>query len=309
MDKLFIGVDLSLNSTGICFRYMGICSYMSILNKFLFTSVEDMEHSELLDKNDVLRSVYMIPNVDIHLIDRKPVLKSNSFESNQRIQIANSIMYSELIYDKIREHLKQFKHLSSDNIIISFESISYGSIGDNTIQIAEITSILKAKLIKYILSDNFDNYYSIPGPSIKAYIGHASFDKYKIFRRFVYNEKSDISLLYDEFFLQMCTEPEMYMTGKFVPLPSGKSATIDDIAITADGKGVIKSIDRKTATKNKVKIKTIKYSVLIKNETLKEYNSEDVSIEIPKFKIKSPINDMIDAYFISLYTNKIIFQK
>lgn len=303
MDKLIISLDISLNSTGVCFRYCGKSRFLNIASKYCFTSSLQKTKEEIMETNPILSSLDGVMSLDIILIDRQSVKKAESFTINQRILISNAMKYSSIVVNAIREiRNSEYRNVDSSNIEVAFESISFGSVGDNTVQLIEITTLIKEKLVKYILDGNVDNYTSLPGPSIKAFIGHGTFCKFKIFERFLSNFHKD-TIESNDLFTTLHVNPDIYKKGTYKPLKIGKSGVVDDICLV-NGVHIGKVVSKKTAKKDKEKITL--YQVLLHDGQMSEIEGKGLEIQTPDIDIKTPISDIIDAYFIALYMERVV---
>ena len=218
MDKLLIGIDLSMDSTGMCFRYKGQNRYLSIFNKRKF-SVKKQPIEELLDddkidekKRDVMRSVLNISNVDVAFIEKEsiPTVKKVGLVDWQRkhMEVANA--QSKQIFDILVDYLKKhYARVAFEDIFINLENYSYGSVTDNLIQVVELTCLLKKKILGELV--DYHQWYIVPGPTIKMFAGKGNFDKYDMFNAFVTNAKGDPNVEQgDEFRDTLMEDPSMY---------------------------------------------------------------------------------------------------
>ena len=148
------------------------------------------------------------------MIDRKPLtdVKKIGLTPWARQHTLNCVIYSNLINLKIEEIIHDY--FSDHKIHIGIENYSYGSfgMGTNTVQLIEITAMLKAKLFGD--TSKLQNYHLIPGPSLKLFAGKGSLDKYGMFLAYLGTNKNKN----DELFNFVTTNKAFCYTQKSKPI-------------------------------------------------------------------------------------------
>ncbi len=187
MEKyLYIGIDVSLNSTGITFISDNVqIRYLSILNKRLFTSSDKKEERDVIDESPLLSSLLKIDNLNVVMIDRKPLtdVKKIGLVDWSRKHVTNTLLYSDIIARNIE---KIINDSYNDHIIhVGFENYSYGSMNSTaTIQLIEMTAMIKLRLLDFD-SSRINRYSIIPGPTIKMMAGKGNFDKFLMVQAYI----------------------------------------------------------------------------------------------------------------------------
>lgn len=195
-NKLIIGIDLSLNSTGITFRYNGVSSYLNILNKHvLTTSQKDIPHHELLANNKIANLISQ--TVDVQLLDNVPLQNPESIglQDWERLHMKRCLQISHIMFTCILNTVaRSYMQVPAEDTYVAIENYSYGSDTDNLIQVVELTMALKLKLFSTIPIKNF---FIVPGPTLKMFAGKGDFDKYAMLYAYLLNTKGDNFLEHD----------------------------------------------------------------------------------------------------------------
>jgi hypothetical protein len=159
--RKYLGIDFSLNSTGITYFDGKEYEFLAFVNSRI------KKNATLSEKLEI-KTLYF---------DRKPVpsVEKIGLQAWERIHMENCIINSELLADWLTP-------LIDPQTDIILENYSYGSHSDTTIQIIEQTMSLKFRLLT-----NFDisNFWIYPGPSVKMFCGKGNFNKFDIHNCFV----------------------------------------------------------------------------------------------------------------------------
>lgn len=199
MKKLFVGIDLSLNSTGVTFLPEdGQTRYLSILNRWIFTQSVKKTYKEIIEDSMLLSQLQHVENLSTVMIDRKPLtdVKKIGLINWSREHIRNCILYSNLISEHIEQTIVDYYY--DCQVCICIENYSLGSMskGTNSMQIIEITSMLK-KLILEKDMRRMENYFIVPGPTLKMFAGSGDYDKYMMLRAYTSNNKDTTDGLFN----------------------------------------------------------------------------------------------------------------
>lgn len=215
-NKLIIGIDLSQESSGICFRFNGESHYLNILNKFHFTSSRHCKKAdEAVEKDDVVSSIINLSNINIDFIERLPLSPPRKIGLTEwgRIHLSNCVKFSDLIYNgMMRVISERFAHIKAVDTIICIENYSYGSATDNLIQIVELTSMLKNKLATrfYDYNTGLSNFFLTTAPTVKMFVGKGNYDKFQMLEAYINNVKEDQKLHNDPLHKTIKHNPSMY---------------------------------------------------------------------------------------------------
>lgn len=144
MEKRIIGIDFSLNSTGVCIKENGEYQF------FWFPS--DSNTKIAIKKVSSIMNVFLHKRTKIKKtkkLSKKQKLETNTNESfyrdKSKIDVIQASNLAHLIIDKL-------KIKGSD--IIGFEGYSYGSFGQATIDLIHYQSVLRHEISK--ITDNFN---------------------------------------------------------------------------------------------------------------------------------------------------------
>jgi hypothetical protein len=171
------------------------------------------------------------------------------------------------------------------------------------VQIVELSTLIKYKVIKYLLNDNYENFYSIPGPSIKAFAGGGYFDKYQMYKSYIKNASApkEKNTLYN-----FLSENEINITESSIK-PFKNSMTISVGESLYYNSGSMLNEITVIGINDKPKKNEKKYTISEGSKIHHMNKPELVSMKLKKkvINIKTPISDIIDAYFISEYTKSL----
>lgn len=143
---IYIGIDLSLNSTGISVYFSKSNRY-----KFFCYFIDNKKYSKREIKNfEELKKC----NVNI---------KHINYNFNAENKNFNEILNIKLLISSIANIIKKYKR--KDNIIVGIEGISYNSTGNKFTLMSNLNFLLKYELIK-----NKIKYIEIAPLKIKRYV-------------------------------------------------------------------------------------------------------------------------------------------
>ena len=197
---LHIGIDLSLDSTGITFRRGDKTTFLAVLNIRKFTNAKGVNPDTILEDNiianedsvQVLKTLVSLDDVDIKFIHRPsvPTAKKAGLLDWQRAHIDSSIKLAKQIFDAMMDHIKKY-HTATDpmGIKINIENYSYGSVSDNLIQVVELTCLLKNYILTNLIDS--DSWYIVAGPTVKKFVGRGDYDKHDLLQAFMRNDVDD----------------------------------------------------------------------------------------------------------------------
>lgn len=161
MDNLYIGFDFSINKPAMTIYYKGILDF------FIWPLKQNKKDSEMYKDNHV------------HTINRNlNSINSKMYTSSEltKIHTERSKGLGDLIVDTILKYMND-NHIPEDiDIYVSSEGLSYGSVGDATLNLAIYKGVLLVKLIENF---NIKDLYTFSPISIKALAGCATKEKRK----------------------------------------------------------------------------------------------------------------------------------
>lgn len=251
MKQIFVGIDFSLNSTGICIEIDDKDYYFNFFNDTKFGShkKKNFHLGDFLLENKIYYDLFKnIDNLRVIIRSQEPLSKPKDVGINKWGQWHFGVLeiYTDLIVNTIYSFIQEMVS-EPFKVITSIENYSYNSFGDATIQIIEMTSVLKHKLTKKSFLCSLDDLHIFPGPNIKKkFTGNGNAIKYDMFEAFLaFKRKSQDSFL--------------------------------DYLVA-----------------NKLQCYKEKYKIIKETKKKPEH-------EIPNHEMLSPIDDIIDAFFIKEY--------
>lgn len=201
MAKLIIGMDISLDSTGIVWGCGSKIGYVSILNSYKITTdkkkLDDEERKirEHVVLNGIHQAKTPVTNFSLKFYKRKASsVKSSDLQTwhkehmtfiTEKADIVSSILCA------------VNKMIPNDGVEICLEYYSYGSIskgGSASVQIIECTSAIKQKIVLSGVC-KLENISVIPGPIIKKFAGGGSFEKFDMLQAYL-----ELKLVDDPFY-------------------------------------------------------------------------------------------------------------
>jgi hypothetical protein len=206
---LYIGLDVSMNSTGICFIYNGLHYYINILNRNILSKNKKLSNEDIIDNNAVLVELKKIENFKLVMIDRTavPAVKTIGLSEWNRRNLFNAELCSDTIMIEMSKVIKSLG-VDNKNIIVNIENYSYSSQTNNIIQIVELTHAIKSKLIS-VLNIPSSNMFLITAPEVKMELGNGNYDKYDMLEAFIDNRLRD-DFSNDKFQNLMCAKKRIF---------------------------------------------------------------------------------------------------
>ena len=167
--KVFIGIDLSLNSTGICIIKENTIKVISI-----FKTENNIE--KIFEKKDHFSLLKKCGDVKI-ILEGKKNISNEEYHVKERSKILSFIRLNELIINSIKEEI-------TEETYIGMEGISFGSTGNSLVDISMVTGILRKDLINN-LGGNTERFFVLPPTSIKKFAGKGNFKKIDMFEAII----------------------------------------------------------------------------------------------------------------------------
>lgn len=256
-EVIIVGIDISLSSTGVCISYGGEnFQYLNFLNSYKISKAKKTEDRLKNSKeNETVAMLSEISNLGIVFYDREPVSQKSDYTKNQRILLENVNDFTKLFSETLLFFLKD--HIGKKEIHVVIEGYDYGSQGDATIQIVELSANIKKFVIEEILLWNYERYHVYAGPTIKKFAIKGSSDKYQMFEAFLRFNQLNPKLLAD---------------------PFHKKLKENQTLCWSDGSKMMYVQKLKDRVKTEIR------------------------------KMKTPIDDLIDAFFLSEYLRLMILK-
>ena len=177
---IYISIDFSLNSTGVTFYKDGEHHFMSYIN----FDKSSKKTKEIVDKLSESSNFSYHPYYRSSVTS--PDLRADGLYGWEREHIGNCIYYGEDLSKKISSTLFElYGGYDMGSVACIIENYSYSSQSSTLIQLVENTMSLKRSLISHVC--NLQNFYIIPSPKVKAFVGKGSFDKYDMLRSYIDN--------------------------------------------------------------------------------------------------------------------------
>ena len=159
--RLFVSIDYSLESVGVTL-------FDVEKKKYHFLSYLNTKKKATADRANLLSSIN-----DLSIIQY------------QRDPIATTI-------------LDFIPNIKKDEICVLIENYSYSSQSDTLIQLVENTMEVKHYVLKTMC--HVENFYCIPAPRVKLYVGKGNYDKYDMTTAFLNNVREDDYILNSSFY-------------------------------------------------------------------------------------------------------------
>lgn len=198
MKKLFVGIDLSMNSTGVCFKTDSENLYLNILNRNVLSKNKKLSDEEILDNYEITSELLKLDNVIMHVDDREPipVPKKIGLSEWGRRSVLASNKYSTNFVDIIKNIISE--RFSGHQIFVCIENYSYTKHTNNIINMVEFTFPIKEKLLLSGICP-LENFYLVTSPEIKMGLGNGNYDKYELLMCFINNKMGDKNVTIDNF--------------------------------------------------------------------------------------------------------------
>ena len=177
-NKIFVGIDYSLISPGICIIKKNEYKWISISN------IDEVDHQKLLSKKDgAFRILDESKSVKINLRN-KSIKQGLTYSHTERNKLKSSIDEVDFLIQELREHLN-----GVNEVYVAIEGISFGAAGNTLIDIALSTGLLRSSIATVI--NTLDNFYVFSPGTIKKYAGSGSFKKNDMYEALINSNIKD----------------------------------------------------------------------------------------------------------------------
>lgn len=198
-EKIFIGIDFSINSPGMSVLTNNEHSFVSFVNTPKDLSATKIPkslsiHKELLDNN--------LCNVITYIRDKKHEI----YSIDQSNKIKNAIDLATIIINTIKEYIQKSK-----NVYIAIEGYSYGSKGNSFIDLIAFNSILREKIVTVI---GYKNFHIFSPSEIKKYAGKGNANKIMMMNYWFNNSLNDKTLTSNPLYKWCMDNKEMIIDNK-----------------------------------------------------------------------------------------------
>lgn len=161
--KTIIGIDLSLNSTGICVLRQNSINLVSVFKT-------DNNIEKIFSRNDHFSLLGECGELKM-VLKNKELDKSKEYHIREREKISNFVALAGEIKDAIIGSIND-----GDDVYIGMEGISFGSPGNSLIDISMLTGILRTEILK-ILGNDSGRFFVFSPTAIKKFAGKGNFKK------------------------------------------------------------------------------------------------------------------------------------
>lgn len=165
--KTIIGIDLSLNSTGVCVLRGNSINLVSVFKT-------DNNIEKIFSRNDHFTLLNECSELKM-IIKNKELDKSKEYHIREREKIANFVSLANEIKDAIIGSIAD-----DDDVYIGMEGISFGSPGNSLIDISMLTGILRSEILK-ILGNDSGRFFVFSPTAIKKFAGKGNFKKIEMY--------------------------------------------------------------------------------------------------------------------------------
>jgi hypothetical protein len=165
--KTIIGIDLSLNSTGICVLRGNSIDLVSVFKT-------DNNIDKIFSRNDHFTLLNGCKELKM-ILKNKELDKSKEYHIREREKISNFVSLASEIKDAIIGSIKD-----GDDVYIGMEGISFGSPGNSLIDISMLTGILRSEILK-ILGNDPGRFFVFSPTAIKKFAGKGNFKKIEMY--------------------------------------------------------------------------------------------------------------------------------
>jgi hypothetical protein len=165
--KTIIGIDLSLNSTGICILRGDSINLVSVFKT-------DNNIEKIFSRNDHFTLLGGCSELKM-ILKNKELDKSSEYHIREREKISNFVYLANEIKDAIIGSI-----CDDDDVYIGMEGISFGSPGNSLIDISMLTGILRSEILK-ILGNDSGRFFVFSPTAIKKFAGKGNFKKIEMY--------------------------------------------------------------------------------------------------------------------------------
>jgi len=165
--KTIIGIDLSLNSTGVCVLRGNSINLVSVFKT-------DNNIEKIFSRNDHFTLLGECKELKM-ILKNKELDKSKEYHIREREKISNFVSLANEIKDAIIGSISD-----GDDVYIGMEGISFGSPGNSLIDISMLTGILRSEILKILGSDS-GRFFVFSPTAIKKFAGKGNFKKIEMY--------------------------------------------------------------------------------------------------------------------------------
>ena len=178
--NLYIGIDYSLNSTGISIIDGDLLNVISVFKT-------DNDINKMLSRNDQFKLLSESLETNLILIKKE---KNNSaiYHVSERLKIKSFAYLTDIIVSQIS------KYSNNPDVYIAMEGISFGSSGNSLIDISMSTGILRSKILD-ILDGDSNRFFVFPPTTIKKFAGSGSFKKVDMLNSIISNNSESYNFI------------------------------------------------------------------------------------------------------------------
>lgn len=162
----FIGIDFSLNSTGICIINQEH-------NKIISVYKTENNIDKMFSRTDHFSLLRECKEVEM-IIENKAKKEDGEYYIRERSKILSFMKLVDCIIESIRNEM------NDGNVYIAMEGISFGSAGNSLIDISMATGILRKELIGLLKGDS-GRFLVFSPTAIKKFAGKGNFKKIDMF--------------------------------------------------------------------------------------------------------------------------------
>ena len=191
--RLFVSIDYSLESVGVTL-------FDVEKKKYHFISYLNTKKKATANRVDLLSN---INDLSVIQYQRDPIATVKSRADGlfgwEQQHMTNVLHYNAEFVDRINTiALRLIPSIRKSEICVLIENYSYSSQSDTLIQLVENTMEVK----HYVLTTmcHIENFYCIPAPRVKLYVGKGNYDKYDMTTAFLNNVRDDDHILNSTFY-------------------------------------------------------------------------------------------------------------
>lgn len=182
--RLFVSIDYSLESVGVTL-------FDVEKKKYHFLSYLNVKKKATSDRANLL---FDVSDLSIIQYRRDPIATVKSRADGlfgwEQQHMTNVLHYNLELVDHINTvALRLIPNIKKSEICVLIENYSYSSQSDTLIQLVENTMEVKHHILTTMCY--IENFYCIPAPKVKLYVGKGNYDKYDMVTAFLNNIRDD----------------------------------------------------------------------------------------------------------------------
>lgn len=191
--RLFVSIDYSLESVGVTL-------FDVEKKKYHFLSYLNIKKKATADRVNLL---FDISDLSIIQYRRDPIASVKSRVDGlfgwEQQHMTNVLHYNLELVDHINTvALRLIPNIKKSEICVLIENYSYSSQSDTLIQLVENTMEVKHHILTTMCY--IENFYCIPAPKVKLYVGKGNYDKYDMVTAFLNNIRDDDYIINSPFY-------------------------------------------------------------------------------------------------------------